>query len=94
MKWQISALVLTAGILSAADKPSDDVKKSLEKLQGTWKVEKAQLGGKDAPTPVEGIGPGRIVEAIPLDSLIVHRFGPDIALEGRITSEQTKKGHA
>jgi diaminohydroxyphosphoribosylaminopyrimidine deaminase/5-amino-6-(5-phosphoribosylamino)uracil reductase len=43
------------------------------------------LGGRDAPTPVEGIGPGLMVEAIPLDSLTVHRFGPDIALEGRIT---------
>src|SRR5580704_5277159 len=46
MKWQISALVLTAGVLIAADKPSDDVKKTLEKLQGTWKIEKAQRSGE------------------------------------------------
>ena len=42
------------------------------------------LGGKDAPTPLEGVGPKLIAEAVPLDSLIVHRFGPDLAIEGRI----------
>ena len=42
------------------------------------------LGGKDAPTPLEGIGPERMADAIPLDALTVRRFGPDLALEGRI----------
>lgn len=42
------------------------------------------LGGKDAPTPLEGVGPALMAQAIPLDSLAVHRFGPDIALEGRM----------
>jgi len=42
------------------------------------------LGGKDAPTPLEGVGPRFMAEATTLDSLIVHRFGPDLAIEGRI----------
>jgi diaminohydroxyphosphoribosylaminopyrimidine deaminase/5-amino-6-(5-phosphoribosylamino)uracil reductase len=42
------------------------------------------LGGKDAPTPLEGVGPELMRHAVPLDALVVHRFGPDVALEGRI----------
>jgi diaminohydroxyphosphoribosylaminopyrimidine deaminase/5-amino-6-(5-phosphoribosylamino)uracil reductase len=42
------------------------------------------LGGKDAPTPLEGVGPELMAEAVPMDSLIVHRFSPDLAIEGRI----------
>lgn len=42
------------------------------------------IGGKDAPTPLEGRGRERMTEAVALDSLLVHRFGPDLALEGRI----------
>jgi len=45
------------------------------------------LGGKDAPTPLEGIGPGLMVEAISLDTLSVHHFGPDLAVEGRIVPQ-------
>jgi uncharacterized protein (TIGR03067 family) len=47
-KW--STLVLAAGLLvAAAPRQGDANKKDLEKLQGTWKAETAQLGGKDAP---------------------------------------------
>lgn len=42
------------------------------------------LGGKEAPTPIEGIGPNRMAEAIPLGPLVVHHFGPDLAIEGLI----------
>jgi diaminohydroxyphosphoribosylaminopyrimidine deaminase/5-amino-6-(5-phosphoribosylamino)uracil reductase len=42
------------------------------------------LGGKSAPTPLEGVGADFMAQAVPLDSLLVHRFGPDLALEGRI----------
>ncbi|MCW3095511.1 MAG: riboflavin biosynthesis protein RibD [Chthonomonadaceae bacterium] len=49
------------------------------------------LGGKDAPTPVEGIGPNLMAEALPLESLTLHRFGPDIALEGRIVPDRGLK---
>lgn len=52
------------------------------------------LGGKDAPTPLEGVGPAHMAQAVPLDSLTVHRFGPDLALEGRIIPQEAKKGHA
>jgi len=46
------------------------------------------LGGKNAPTPLEGIGPGLMDEAVPLDSLAVHRFGADIAIEGHIANSR------
>ena len=40
--------ILFAVFLSlAADQPSDAAKKDLDKLQGEWKAEKAQRGGKD-----------------------------------------------
>lgn len=42
------------------------------------------LGGKEAPTPIEGTGPDRMAQAVPLEALRVHRFGPDIALEGAL----------
>ncbi|MCW3052608.1 MAG: riboflavin biosynthesis protein RibD, partial [Chthonomonadales bacterium] len=45
------------------------------------------LGGKDAPTPLEGVSPKLMSEAVPLESLTVHRFGPDIAIEGRIVPD-------
>jgi uncharacterized protein (TIGR03067 family) len=51
MRW--STLVLVAGLLVAAAPRQDDAsKKDLEKLQGTWKAETAQRGGKDAPAVV------------------------------------------
>ncbi len=42
------------------------------------------IGGKDAPTPLEGVGLDLMSEAIALRSLSVRHFGPDIMLEGRI----------
>lgn len=41
------------------------------------------IGGRTAPTPLEGEGISRMAEALPLDGLRVRRFGPDIALEGK-----------
>jgi uncharacterized protein (TIGR03067 family) len=46
------ACLLVVGLLMGADQPSDAAKKDLEKLQGDWKVEKAQRGGMDAPANV------------------------------------------
>ena len=42
------------------------------------------VGGRNAPTPVEGSGVAAISQAIPLDSLRVRRFGTDLAVEGSI----------
>jgi uncharacterized protein (TIGR03067 family) len=45
MRWQWCALIVATGALLAADKPSDDAKKVLKDLQGTWKVGEAKIGG-------------------------------------------------
>ena len=41
-----SSLLLLAFLLPAAD-PKEDAKKDLEKMQGTWKVEKVVVDGKE-----------------------------------------------
>jgi diaminohydroxyphosphoribosylaminopyrimidine deaminase/5-amino-6-(5-phosphoribosylamino)uracil reductase len=45
------------------------------------------VGGRSAPTPVEGEGCAAIAQAVALDALRVRRFGPDLAIEGRIRHE-------
>ncbi len=42
------------------------------------------IGGRDAPTPLEGMGIAQMADAILLDKLKVRRFGADIAVEGLI----------
>jgi len=42
------------------------------------------IGGRDAPTPVEGDGVPDLAGATMLDRLKVRRFGPDLAIEGDI----------
>ena len=46
-----SSLLLLAFLLPAAD-PKDDAKKDLEKMQGTWKVEKLVRDGTDLPAEI------------------------------------------
>src|SRR5579872_5319054 len=48
MKWRVLMLV-AAGVLLAADAKEDAAKKDRDRLQGTWKVESATKGGKQAP---------------------------------------------
>jgi uncharacterized protein (TIGR03067 family) len=48
MRWRILMLV-AAGALVAAEGREDAAKKDQERLQGTWKVESATKGGKQAP---------------------------------------------
>ena len=43
------------------------------------------LGGRDAPTPLEGEGPARMAQAELLTSLRVRRFQNDVLLEGYLT---------
>ena len=74
----ISALVEGGGALGASLLESRLVHKVL------FFVAPKLVGGRDAPTPVEGIGVAQMADAIPLDALRVQRFGPDIALEGYI----------
>jgi diaminohydroxyphosphoribosylaminopyrimidine deaminase/5-amino-6-(5-phosphoribosylamino)uracil reductase len=42
------------------------------------------FGGKDAPTPVDGLGAGMVAEAILLDDISTHRLGDDILIEGYV----------
>jgi len=49
MKLLRGGLVLTVGLLIAADTKNDATKKDAEKLQGTWMAETLEEGGKKAP---------------------------------------------
>jgi diaminohydroxyphosphoribosylaminopyrimidine deaminase/5-amino-6-(5-phosphoribosylamino)uracil reductase len=42
------------------------------------------IGGKDAPTPVEGLGVERMDEALRLENVSTRQFGDDILIEGYI----------
>lgn len=42
------------------------------------------VGGQSAPTPLEGTGIAQMADAVTLTGLRIRRFGPDIAIEGRI----------
>ena len=46
----------------------------------------AEIGGRDAKTPVEGAGRAAMQDAIRLNRLRVRRFGADVALEGEVES--------
>jgi diaminohydroxyphosphoribosylaminopyrimidine deaminase/5-amino-6-(5-phosphoribosylamino)uracil reductase len=43
------------------------------------------IGGRDAPTPIEGMGAAHIADLWNLESLRVRRYGADIALEGYVS---------
>lgn len=43
-------LLLSAGLVSAADNADDAVKKEVAKLQGTWSATSLRWNGKDMPT--------------------------------------------
>ena len=74
----ISALVEGGGALGAGLLESGLVNKVL------FFVAPKLVGGRDAPTPLEGTGVAQMADAVPLDGLRVRRFGADIALEGRV----------
>lgn len=42
------------------------------------------VGGRQAPTPVEGEGAARMADALPVERLSVRRIGADLALEGYV----------
>jgi diaminohydroxyphosphoribosylaminopyrimidine deaminase/5-amino-6-(5-phosphoribosylamino)uracil reductase len=44
------------------------------------------VGGKQAPTPVEGAGVETIDEAVRLEYLTVHRYGEDVLIEGYVVN--------
>jgi uncharacterized protein (TIGR03067 family) len=45
----IGTLIVAAGLLAVANAQDDQNKKKLEKLQGTWKILNAKIGGSDYP---------------------------------------------
>jgi uncharacterized protein (TIGR03067 family) len=50
MRWPIVFLALAAGLLTAADNPSEEAaKKDLEQLQGAWTPTAITVDGKDVP---------------------------------------------
>jgi diaminohydroxyphosphoribosylaminopyrimidine deaminase/5-amino-6-(5-phosphoribosylamino)uracil reductase len=74
----ISALVEGGGAFAAGLLESRLVHKVL------FFVAPKLVGGRDAPTPLEGTGVAQMSDAVPLDGLRVQRFGPDIAIEGYV----------
>ena len=46
------------------------------------------LGGRDAPTPLEGQGLALMSAAVPVERLTLRRFGQDVALEGYLTPKE------
>ena len=50
------------------------------------------VGGRNAPTPLEGEGIAAMQDAIALNTFTVRRFGPDIALEARLSSGSEASG--
>ena len=52
------------------------------------------LGGRDAPTPLEGAGPAFMAQAQPLTSMRVRRFQGDVLLEGYLTPRHNDAGDA
>lgn len=42
------------------------------------------VGGRDAPTPVEGVGVARMTDALRLECVRVRRVGADLAVEGYV----------
>jgi uncharacterized protein (TIGR03067 family) len=69
-------LALCTGLVAAADPPADQVKKELEKFQGTWKPEKVEFNGEPPP--------GNLVETM---SLVIE--GNKLTLKGGGRSEDT-----
>jgi len=43
------------------------------------------FGGKDAPTPVEGLGAKKVSDAVQLSDISTRRFGNDILIEGYVS---------
>lgn len=52
------------------------------------------IGGRGSPTPVGGDGlSARMTNAIMLDKLTIRRFGPDIALAGKVDARYVYRNH-
>lgn len=47
-----------------------------------WFIAPKLVGGRNAPTPLEGAGVERMSEAVPLDRVRVKRLGADLLVEG------------
>jgi diaminohydroxyphosphoribosylaminopyrimidine deaminase/5-amino-6-(5-phosphoribosylamino)uracil reductase len=49
-----------------------------------WIIAPKILGGRDAPTSVDGIGISRLRQAIPLQGIQLNRLGSDLLVEGNV----------
>jgi len=49
-----------------------------------WIIAPKILGGRDAPTSVDGIGISRLRQAIPIQNIRFHRLGSDLLVEGDV----------
>ena len=85
MKWTVIAILLTCGLLNAQAQ-SDDLKKEVEKFQGTWLTTSLQANGQTAPEEQAKLH--RITFA---GDKYVEKFGDDTIEEGTQKLDPTKK---
>jgi uncharacterized protein (TIGR03067 family) len=45
-----SVVLVAVGLMLAADKPADEIKKELKKFEGTWKIVSVEAEGEKLPT--------------------------------------------
>jgi diaminohydroxyphosphoribosylaminopyrimidine deaminase/5-amino-6-(5-phosphoribosylamino)uracil reductase len=55
-----------------------------------WCVSPLVIGGRNAPTAVDGVGVRRLREAVRLDDMRVRRVGPDLCVEARVVYPKTE----
>jgi uncharacterized protein (TIGR03067 family) len=78
-------LALAAGLMIAADKPSDDVQKQLKKFQGDWELISVEINGREVPA--ENLQGARVTFK---GNKIINKIGNNTS-EGTITIDPTKK---
>lgn len=74
----ISVLVEGGGELNAALLAAQQAHKALFFLAPKL------IGGREAPTPIEGFGRARMAEAVAVEAPRLHRFRQDFAIEGQL----------
>jgi uncharacterized protein (TIGR03067 family) len=87
MKIATLGLVLTAGLLVAAD-AKDDAKKELAKIEGTWEVTEATLDGMKAPADV--LANEKITFTVKGDTFTI-KHGEKTSGSGTVAIDPTQK---
>lgn len=57
-----------------------------------WFVAPKLVGGRDAPTAVEGLGVARMADAVALREITIRRLGPDLRIDGELDYPTEKSG--